>query len=209
MKELSVSLIALHNNTKPSTLFKFKQVVCIHSLCTPQFPCSEHFPLTPTNLKVSFLLLEFISSFYQHLFSPSRSGKSARRRSVSSRHYSSSCSGVLSLWPCQLSSSSTSRAGAHWSQSTLSSSPSPRLALETLSPVKKVTWFSFVFMDYILFLWVAASLESVHLYELFLSHSNSVDVHRSDKRLIDQLLHSAFQILMYCFSNPFESLQNV
>lgn len=51
MRELSVSLIALHNNTKPLTQLKFRQIP------------PKCFPLTPANWKVYFLLL-----WNSHLF---------------------------------------------------------------------------------------------------------------------------------------------
>lgn len=137
--------------------------------------------------------------FLYHLFFvsaiplfPTRSGRSARRRSALSPLWSSSCSGASSSWRCQSSSSSTLRAGALWSPSTLLSSPSPRSASGTLSLGKKVFRFSFWFIElFPQIVWLDRCEPHVFWY-FFIMHRNPCNMFNypiCQTRSLHSLLH--------------------
>lgn len=92
-----------------------------------------------------------------YLLSTHRNGKSVRRRSESSPRCFSSSSAASSLWPCLLLSSSTSKAGAPWSPSTLLSSLSLPSASATLLLGKKVKEMNLL----------CVYVSSVHFIEFF------------------------------------------
>lgn len=118
----------------------------------------------------------YFSTFSPHVCSvfPFRNGTWARLKSVWRPQSSSSCSGVCCLWLSLPSSSSTLKAGALSSPSTLLSSLWPRLDSETLWQVNKA-WFFIVF-KYLL----KSSPEFSGLMRVCLSHSGGSDIEYLD-----------------------------